>query len=629
MLLKSFLVGFCLFLFPGYALLVVLRPRHNFALIEMLCAAVGLSLAVVPLVLYVSTFYLGVRLTPTRVILLMLAAGGICIWDWVRRFLAWRKLQSHPFNVVHLLLGIVFVATLSARLFMVRNIDYPLWTDSYHHTLITQLIADSGKVPSSYEPYAPIHDFTYHFGFHALAAWFHWLSGIAIPRSVVLVGQIINALVVPTCYLLAKYMTCDDKAGLVAALVTGLLSHLPALFVNWGRYPQLCGQMLLPILMLLILLALDQQTIGRASVLAVLGAAALFLIHIRVFLFFVAFAGLAFVFQCIDAWRSREFERIKRLSFCILLMACIGLVILFPWLLRFLRGFGMTVIHDLAQGYQVERDSLYFQWRTRNLIVVGMSPVWLALAAVGGLWGALKQRFHIYLLLLWIVSLFLAANTHLVGLMPLFPSDVVIILIYLPAAVLIGYLASEWIKLGIALCRKYANQVLCKLRWGVSVILILISLYGMYYTMNLIAPQNSFVRAEDLVAMRWIEQNVSEDALFYINTHFWTPAVAHGLDAGYWIPFLTGRQTVIPPETYASDGSESYMKLVNERAYALVKSNTPEQLWSVMRVFDVTHVYIGKREVYLTPSFFVDTNEYFHKLYEQDGVWIFEVQAQK
>ena len=67
-------------------------------------------------------------------------------------------------------LTILTAITLVARLYAVRDLRIPLFGDSLHHTVIVQMLINQGGVPTTYRPFAPVDSFTYHFGFHALAA---------------------------------------------------------------------------------------------------------------------------------------------------------------------------------------------------------------------------------------------------------------------------------------------------------------------------------------------------------------------------------------------------------------------------------------------------------------------------
>jgi hypothetical protein len=301
----------------------------------------------------------------------------------------------------------------------------------------------------------------------------------------------------------------------------------------------------------------------------------------------------------------------------------VALVVAAPWLWRFWIGFGSTVAHEIAQGYQAQRDATYFQWRAQDLLDFGVRPLLLLPAVAGGILGIYRRQEWIVLLVIWVMLMFAAANSYLINFPPLVSNTIVIILLYLPAAVLIGYLVSllgRWIA-HLLRERKGWRRFL---QWGVVTVFLLIGLLGAVYTARLVEPQNGFVRPEDLQAMAWIRTHVPRDATFYVSTHFWTPVVAHGLDAGYWIPLLAERQTILPPEPYGSDGSAAYMQVVNQRARALLEASTPQDLWERMQEYGVTHVYVGKRDTYLNADFFLQAPAYFQPLYSVDGVWVFE-----
>ena len=97
---------------------------------------------------------------------------------------------------------LALAAAAAGRALNVRALVAPAWVDSVHHTVITQLIADAGAIPTSYEPFMPVQDFHYHLGFHALAAVLMRLSGLPAHRAVLLLGQALNGAGVLAAYLL-------------------------------------------------------------------------------------------------------------------------------------------------------------------------------------------------------------------------------------------------------------------------------------------------------------------------------------------------------------------------------------------------------------------------------------------
>jgi hypothetical protein len=76
------------------------------------------------------------------------------------------------------------------------------------------------------------------------------LSSLDLPQAMLVSGQALNVLQVLAAAGLATYLWRRPLAGIVAALVVGLLSIFPAYYVSWGRYTQLTGLLLLPPLMI-------------------------------------------------------------------------------------------------------------------------------------------------------------------------------------------------------------------------------------------------------------------------------------------------------------------------------------------------------------------------------------------
>ena len=615
------LIGAALLVFPGYAAISILRPRIDFGPIEELCLALGLSIGIVPLALYVSTL-VGLVLTPAWAASLLAAAALASAGRIRHRWLDWRANQTGKLPAAGLALGLIFLGSLVARLLAVKGIAYPLWTDSYHHTMIAQLIVDTGRVPSSFEPYAPIHDFTYHFGFHALVAWFHWLTGVPVPRSVVVVGQVVNALVVPTTYLMGWRLFQDRLAGLVAAFITGLISHMPALFVNWGRYTQLSGQILLPAVIVLTLETLERQEPDtRLGILAGLSLAGLFLVHNRITLFFLVFAGLYTLARFPSSSNSISRKALLVGVGCIALTA---LVVDGPWIWRFFSGFGGVVVRQLVSGYQPQAFGGYFDWQLVQFVDHGARLGLWIFAGLGVVWGLIRRNRSVWLIFLWTLCLFAAANVNLIGIRPVFSTYIVIIWVYLPVALCIGFLSGRVYHLARA--RTGIRMVKYPVMELIAVVgLTLAGIAQVRYIAGLTEPQNGFVREADLEAMHWVRQNIPEDALFSIKAFFWTPTGAHGLDAGYWLPLLTGRETIIPPETYPSDGSAQYVSTVNKRIRALNDLTKTGGLWRVMQEYRITHIYMGNRPTDFDPEFFLEDPEHFELLYAKDDVWIFKV----
>jgi hypothetical protein len=237
-----------LYLLPGLALLRLLWPRDRaLALPARLALALGLSVALPPLLLLLFHL-LGLPWSAVATWVYLLVSLLISIGFWILDF---RSTGQSPIqnlkslNGVELALLGVTLSTLLVRLYVVRDLPVGLLGDSYHHTLIAQLLVDNGGIFSSWQPYAPLTTFTYHFGFHANVAFVHYVTGLDLLQSLIWAGQILNAIAVPLVFALALALGERPWAGVWAALIVGFASTLPAYFVNWGRYTQLTGQVVM------------------------------------------------------------------------------------------------------------------------------------------------------------------------------------------------------------------------------------------------------------------------------------------------------------------------------------------------------------------------------------------------
>ncbi len=165
-----------------------------------------------------------------------------------------------------------------------------MWGDSYQHTMIAQLLIDNGGLFRTWEPYASLHTFTYHFGFHSAVAVLHWLTGMATPQATLWAGQLLNALAVLALYPLTVRFGGNRWAGMAAVLVAGLLLPMPMFYVNWGRYTQLAGQVVLPAAVVLSWTVLESPRCDwKLTILSWLVTAGLALTHYRVLIFYIVF----------------------------------------------------------------------------------------------------------------------------------------------------------------------------------------------------------------------------------------------------------------------------------------------------------------------------------------------------
>ncbi len=640
---------------------------------EFVILAAGLSVAIAPLLILL-----------TSVAGLTLSRGPIAAWLILCSILAaLPTLRQHLFPISNpwtgtglqspipntqspipaILLLVIFIATLATRLLLVQDLVTPMWGDSYHHTLIAQLLVDHGGLFQSWEPYAPLQSFTYHFGFHSNVALFHWLTGTPVLKSVIIVGQILDALAPLMIYPLVRRLGGTSWAGLTAVLVASLLSPMPAGYINWGRYTQLTGMVVLPVAATLTIDAISSEDWAwRRLILAGIAVAGLVLTHYLVTLLFVPFV-LAYLlwwngrnqvfsreqnlpssdqqtFRHTRVRRGKTWFLLSRVARPWLRAGAVGVMaglLITPWILNLRTGYLPRV---LAGRFGGGAGTTYFQ-AAYNAVgdLFAFVPPWLiALAVAGAVWGGWQRRPLAVVTSLWTALLILVANPNLIGL----PGAGVVnnfmlqIALYLPLSMLAGAGVGDLIERaihvrdGIWARTRTTKVVTTDVRRGIVAALIIVAaLAGARWRLMDVDYRYRLVTPADLKAMQWIRDNTPEDAKFLVNslTAFGGHTVV-GDDAGWWIPYFTGRRTTVPPATYGMETSEdpSYPERV-EAFYRDITArplDTPEAA-QVLRANGVTHIYVGAAGGELLNPRTLRQSSFYHLLYERDGVMILDL----
>jgi hypothetical protein len=347
------------------------------------------------------------------------------------------------------------------------------------------------------------------------------------------------------------------------------------------------------------------------------------LTHYRVLMFYGLFVV---VYLFCQSWSyRREIRKVVHLWLRAFLLAALSLIVVAPWLRLLISEFAVKVQQAPAHGFELDPSYNLISWDM--IFSLGLRPTLLIVAALGALWGFWRRDKHAIWVTAWTASLFALANPNVLGLpgIGLVNNGTVVMALYIPGSILAGFLVSYLGKSVTSARERWPSLGWLK-RWlgyGLAVAMILVSLWGAGGTAQLLTPETFFVTPSDLKATTWIRQNVPQDAVFAINTHFWLSYAAIGTDAGYWIPFLTGRQTTLPPMLY-SEGSYEYVDEVNALARATAKLCEDAEALSTLMENGVTHVYVGQRGGCLRPQKLLDSPNY-EAVYHQDGVWVFEV----
>lgn len=574
------IVALCLSLGPGYALLS-LYPRHRgLDSTEVLALSVGLSAAFWPILLaWLHTF--GIALTPisTAALATLGWSGGLIRRrPWTR---TGEALRGAPLS--RIALWSILAVTAALGLYALRDTIVGPGSDSYHHSLIAHMIAERGVLPDGYQPFAPLTTFTYHFGFHGLVAVSSWLSGIDAVILVPIMGQLLCAAAALSVAFFALVVTRNHLSATVSAAFTGLVSVFPAYSVNWGRYTQLTGLVILPVFLGLFWHWVESDERGALLPLAGILAAGIALVHYRITLMAAA-AAVVFLGTKSVSDKSNWSER-RSLTGRVLLAVGIAGGLITPWVVHVLKVFrsGFT---DPART----PDSAYFSLARLGPRVLGFptNTVFIALIALAVLLGLLQRQRAVIALLIWTVVMLLLSMWSLTRVYV--DTISVTISLYFPGAVAVGWAAAV---VGDWLDRHWTPG-----RWAMGIGLVILMAQGARAIGSIVEPGAAYVGPDDVPALDWIRSNTPESSYFIVNTYNWgfLPDYVIGSDAGYWLPLLAGRRTITMPMTYPHERFE-----VPNQAERLVTFHrlrghltSPEAL-ALLRQEGITHVYVGQR----------------------------------
>jgi hypothetical protein len=510
--------------------------------------------------------------------------------------------------------------------------------------MIAQLLVDHGGLFTSWQPYTELTTFTYHFGFHSAAAVFDWITRLDMSRAVLWVGQLLNVLAVIVLYPLATKIGRNQWAGVVAVLVAGLLSPMPMFYVNWGRYTQLAGQVILPVAVWVIWNTLTPGPLsspkeapkGRGESIGMLtiGCVALgglALTHYRVLIFAVIFLATLWIL-----YARRETTRPMLLK-TFWVGAGAGLLFL-PWFVRVFGGRILQIFaHQMTTSAAMAVEANPQLGGTGNISMYLPSILWLALPVVIG-FGMWRREKNLILICLWWYANLLAANPYWLGLpgAGVLDSFTVFIAAYIPAGIIVGA-AAGWLDDRKITAPGQQSKIHTAFSLGVVILLIGAGFWGARQGLNEVQPSKfSLVTRPDILAATWIQENTAPEARLLVNS---LPAFGNsvivGSDGGWWLPLLTRQQTTVPPinYTFEQDPWPGYRDQINALTFEIqAKGIQNPDVLSQLKDRGISYVYVGQLQGQVNsggPLFTVEqllADPSFRLVYHQDRVWIFQIQ---
>ncbi|MDO8969560.1 MAG: hypothetical protein Q7U74_02665, partial [Saprospiraceae bacterium] len=310
--LRLFLVIACLVLIPGWALIAVTGLWRRWPTLIRWIVAAGVGIAFYPVLFYFSRlvlpdFHLGLN----KLGLLLAFFLVITVW----RLRSNMKDQLSFSNSEWIGIGI-FGAILFTRVWIAHLRPLPAWSDSLHHTLLTQLTAENGLLPYTLDPYESVSLAMYHLGLYSLTGSLEIFTQLPAYTALLWMVQVLNGLCGLGIYLVLDTRV-GRKAALVGSLVAGLLSFQPSWYVNWGRDTQIASQSILLIAWWITWEAMRAwakpvktprlELLGW-TLAAALMTAGLFLLHFRVAGFYLPLLAFSAIWELVQGYRQKHFK---------------------------------------------------------------------------------------------------------------------------------------------------------------------------------------------------------------------------------------------------------------------------------------------------------------------------------
>lgn len=614
-----------LFTLPGGAVVSVNSAWRQWPTLQRWCLAIGLSIAVYPVGFYMlRSLWPDQTIGPLKLAGFLSLCGLVWIWCLRREWRTWLTLE-----LLEWLALVVFAAILFTRFWIIRDQPYPAWTDSLHHTLLTELTARQGRLPFNLEPYFPTELGQYHLGLYALTGSAQMLSGVPAHTALLWTAQALNGL----CGL-GVYVVLDRKVGrwgaVVGAVVVGLISYQPAWYVNWGRFTQLAAQTVLLMAWLINWHVITSFRLGVLSrleaIVSILIAAmlngAVFLFHFRIAAFYLPLLVLSVVWEF---WLGLRERQLQPFLASVAAMSLVSLLTVWPVLWRAFQIYLQRIaqpVYLLPQELE-QASNTYFDFPLIVVADLAGRPSLLVLAAICAAWGWRRQSRFVMTILIWVVVSIGFGYAYLLGVPALSFTNVgaSAIMLYLPISLIIGA-AGQMLLDHFDRLRRGPGFV------GMLVALTIIGAVAGRYRAIERESFRYFIKPVDVQAMEWIKVKTPADAVFAVNTVFWLPDFPHGIDAGYWLPYLANRKTTASSMLFDL-GPEEHRRWVVDASRAVIRLSEDPSATTDLRRLGVEYIYIGANSDLFASSLDgerLSQTSRVKLLYHQDDVWIFMIE---
>lgn len=623
--IKTLLVISAIVLIPGWAIISISNFWRKWDPLQRWFLAMCFGIAFWPILYYVTrSIFPSLRIGSNKLVVILLFFVILTVLNlrkkWKEQFLLGDKFW--------VIIGILLV-TLSTRLIIAYKFPYLAGDDSLHHSIITNLVATTGKLPYTLLPFDSANLNHYHLGLYALTGPLQLLAGIGPDQSLLWFSQFLSGICGVGVFLFLDRKV-SRQAAILGMLSVGLFSVFPSWFVNWGRFTQLSAQTILLPAVLVTWEAitsfadkkksLDKKTFIKLLLAAILNAAVC-LLHFRVAVFMLAITLIICIVELVKV--RREPATIKGLLVRIFLVSLITAAFILPTMIAGLESYidQRVVQRPTNQEVASLSDQWYYSSGDRDtLLLTKKSSPFLALGLIGVIAGLLskKNRKVSWIVLGWLICLIGFSQLYHLNIYVLAFTNItaVLLILYLPIGIGTGILWNTVFEGGDF---RFHFQI----RTVAMVLLLMASAMTYYFRVGDFESQRAFMTDADKTAMEWVKLNTSPEAVFGVNTSFLNPTMPFGTDAGYWLPVYAERKTTAL--TLLASLSDDYQ-------FDLERSKTITELYktgdlSPLCDYGIDYLYSGAKYPLGQSDFIekVETQPGSSLIYDKDQVIIYKI----
>lgn len=612
-----------LVLLPGWAILAITGYWKKWNPLQRWLLSISIGISFWPILYYFSrTFLPMVRLGTNKIVLLLVLFLSMVIW----------KLREHwkdqfNFDSLDYLVLFVLAMTLFTRFVMIEKYPYPSWTDSLHHTLITDITATTGKLPYSLAPLENTSLSEYHLGLYGLTAPLQLLTDLPAHSALLWMSQFLNGICGIGVFLLLD-KKISRTAGFVGLITSGLLSFQPALYFSWGRFTQAGAQAILLQAVLIFWLTLQEKKENTKNedishwggvFLAAFIYAGLTLIHFRVAAYTVPIFLIIFIWEITRLQKSKLSH--KNILITTLLVVVMTVVLILPALIPALSGY-LAPSEIIDPSLKREVSGSYFggfTWKT--FFAIGLHKWLVILSFLGFTLGILQSKTRLISIFtaLWCLALLGQGYLYQTGVGKLAFTNLtgIMIMTYLQSGIFVGLLVDSMIH--------FSSRVKINIQSLVISLALLAGMIASFDRVDQFDNYRYFMTKADEEAMLWISKNTPADSVFGINTVFWLTDAAHGSDAGYWLPYFAGRRTTTG--VMISNHNDNY-SLILEMDNTIVDLYNDLTQMEHLCELGVDYLYSGAKKPYDGKDFNIpqlDSMPGTELIYDSAGVQVLKI----